>query len=176
MSFASFVTRGIAGVALAAALGSATATHAQDRPAFRAEQAAIATLRQANNQAIAQRDLDGVMLIVADDYVAVGGGDSILRSKADIRKFWAREFAAPHPGSQCVRRPTTIEVGQEGGVLRAAETGRWRCPRQTRSGAAVPYGAYFAHWSKRSGVWRLVSDNYVTLGCRGPGCSSVGGR
>ena len=37
-------------------------------------------------------------------------------------------------------------------------------------GEASPSGAYFAHWSKRSGQRRVVSDNYVALACAGPAC------
>jgi len=164
-----FLDLWLVGLALAVAQGSAAMAQSPSPPDLRTEKAAIAALRRANNEAIAARDLDATMRIAADDYVAVGGNDGI-RGKEAMRKLWAEDFASARPANRCVRQPATIEVGQDAGVLRAAETGRWRCPRETSSGAATPYGAYFAHWSKRSGEWRLVSDNYVTLGCRGPGC------
>lgn len=162
----SWLKRGCVGLALAMALGSAAWAQAAGAPDVAAEKNAIAALRRANNQAIAARDLEATMRMVAEDYVAVGGSDGVVRSRDEMRSLWARDFASPHPANQCVRQPTTIEVGQVAGVLRAAESGRWRCPGER----STPVGAYFAHWSKRSGEWRLVSDNYVTLGCRGPGC------
>ena len=109
------------------------------------------------------------MSIAAEDYVLVAGSDSIFRSAEAMRAGWSETFRNPSL-SGCVREPRSIEVGQQGGVLRAAEIGRWRCPRTTPTGGAEPYGSYFAHWSKGSGEWRVVSDNYVTLGCRGSGC------
>ena len=133
------------------------------------EQSTIRALRAANNLAIAARDVDGTMSLAADDYVLVGGGGTIFRSAEAMRARWSESFRDPSQ-SGCVRQPESIDVGQHGGVLRAAEAGRWRCPRTTPVGAAEPYGSYFAHWSKRSGAWRVVSDNYVTLGCRGSEC------
>jgi ketosteroid isomerase-like protein len=166
----SFLDRWLVGLVLAASLSSAAMARSPSAPDLGAEQAVIAGLRRANNEAIAARDLDATMRMAADDYVAVGGNDGLIRSKEEMRKLWAKDFASPHPANQCVRRPATIRVGQAAGVLRAAESGRWQCHGETSSGAATPYGSYFAHWSKRSGEWRLISDNYVTLGCRGPGC------
>lgn len=155
---------------LAAAVCSVAMAQSPSAPDLGAEKAAITKLRRANNEAIAARDLDGTMRMVADDYVLVAGGDGIIRSKLESRERWAKDFALAQPVNQCVRRTTTIAVGQSSGILRAAETGSWQCPRETSSGAAIPYGSYFAHWSKRSTEWQLVADNYVTLGCRGSGC------
>ncbi len=136
---------------------------------FVSERAAIHALRARNNQAIAARDVDGTMSIAADDYVLVAGSDTIVRSAEAMRLRWAETFR--DPGSRgCVRQPEKIEVGEYGDVLRAAEYGQWRCPRTTPAGEAEPHGSYFAHWSKRAGEWRVVSDNYVALGCRGSGC------
>jgi ketosteroid isomerase-like protein len=136
---------------------------------FAGERSAIHALRVANNRAIAARDVNRTMLIAAEDYVLVSGSDTIIRSAEAMRARWTESFRDSNQGG-CVRQPEQVEVGQNGGVLRAAETGRWRCPRTTPGGEAEPYGSYFAHWSKRSGEWRVVSDNYVTLGCRGKGC------
>ncbi len=128
---------------------------------------AIVELRAANNRAIAARDLDSVMRIAADDYVLVTGGDGIFRSAAEARAGHAETFAIPTFGG-CVRTPHGVTVGLQGGIERAAESGEWRCAGYGDDGER--FGAYFAHWTKRSGEWRVVSDNYVTLGCRGAGC------
>ena len=60
--------------------------------------------------------------------------------------------------------------GERKGVVRAAEHGRWVGIHHKPAGIARPYGSYFVHWSKATGHWRVVSEAYVTLGCRGPGC------
>lgn len=129
----------------------------------------ILDLRADHNRAIAAHDLDGVMSISADDYILVGGSSRIERNKADARKGWSEEFAS-EGFERYVRTPTQVEVGERKGVLRAAELGRWEGFNRKAAGLSRPYGRYFAHWSKASGQWKLVSDTYVTLGCRGPGC------
>jgi ketosteroid isomerase-like protein len=155
---------------IASLLGLAAVAQPGSTPALDAEKAVIAALRRANNEAIATRDIEATMSIVADDYVAVGGSDGVLRSKDEMRKLWTADFASKIPRNQCVRTPGSIEVAEVGKILRAAESGRWRCRGDTPSGEAAPSGAYFAHWSKRSGQWRVVSDNYVTLACSGSAC------
>jgi ketosteroid isomerase-like protein len=157
-------------VAVAALAGCATQTKLSEpgRP-FAQEEAAVHALRAANNQAMAARDLAGTMSIVADDYVIVAGNGEIIRSAEGIRAAWSDDFRQPNIGA-CVREPRSIEVGRVADVLRAAESGQWRCPMTTAAGDAVYFGSYFAHWDKRSGEWRVVSDTYVGLGCDGRGC------
>ena len=161
---------GVAGCAAQPRLASfSTEQTGNDRHFFASERSTIQSLRAANNRAIAARDVDGTMSIAADDYVVVRGGDTIVRSAEAMRAQWDESFRDPRQDG-CVRQLENIDVGQQGGVLRAAESGRWRCPRTTPTGEAEHYGSYFAHWSKRSGAWRVVSDNYVTLGCTGSDC------
>ena len=133
------------------------------------EKKAVLALRADHNSAIAAHDLDGVMSVAADDYVNVGGNSGIKRSKAEARKGWAEEFAT-EGFDRYVRSPAQVEIGERKGVLRAAELGRWEGFFRKTAGISRPYGRYIAHWSKASGRWKLVSDTYVTLGCRGPGC------
>lgn len=136
---------------------------------YAGERKAILALRADNNRAIAAHDLDGTMRNVADNYVMVGGSGGIERSPAENRRGWAEEFAtAGH--DRYVRKTTQIEVGERKGVLRAAELGRWEGIDNKPTGSARPFGRYFVHWSKMTGQWRVVSETYVTLGCRGPGC------
>ncbi len=138
-------------------------------PPYSNERKAVLGLRAENNRAIAAHNLDGVMSVSADDYILVGGSGGIDRSKAEARKGWAEEFAT-RGFDRYVRTPTRVEIGERKGVLRAAELGRWEGYNRKAGGLSRPYGRYFAHWSKASGQWKLVSDTYVTLGCRGLGC------
>ena len=126
-------------------------------------------LRADHNRAIAAHDLDKVISIAADDYIIVGGSSGIERNKAEARIGWAEEFAT-EGFERYVRTPTQVDIGERKGVLRAAELGRWEGFSRKAARVSRPYGRYFAHWSKASGQWKLVSDMYVTLGCRGPGC------
>ena len=143
-------------------------TYATDRASIRA-------LRAENNRALAAHDLEGTMRIVAPDYVMVGGNSGIERSPAENRKGWAEEFHTPGH-DRYVRTPEEIEVGSRKGVLRAGEVGRWEGIDHKPTGISRPYGKYFVHWSKITGHWLVVSETYVTLGCRGSGCQSASKR
>lgn len=137
--------------------------------AFPEDRQAILALRAENNRAIAAHDLDATMRIVAEDSVLVGGNSGIERSFAENRKGWSEEFARPGH-DRYVRSPTDLQIGERKGVLRAAESGTWEGIDHKPSGESRPFGRYFVHWSKLSGQWRVVSETYVTLGCKGSGC------
>jgi ketosteroid isomerase-like protein len=156
-------------LALGALLATGPGAFAAAGEPSAAEATTLRRLRLENNAAMAHRDLAQTMAIAADDYVLVGGNDGVHRSKADMQSIWAGDFADPK-GLPCVRTPDRFEIGEYGGVRRAAETGAWVCPAATPQGEERLSGRYFAHWSKRSGSWKVVSDNYVTLRCDGPGC------
>jgi ketosteroid isomerase-like protein len=109
------------------------------------------------------------MALAADDYVTIGGDGGVQRGAAENRKGWVEEFATPGH-DRYVRTPAEVEIGVRNGVVRAAESGRWEGIDHKPAGESRPYGRYFAHWTKAPGGWRVVSETYVTLGCRGPGC------
>lgn len=128
------------------------------------DRAAILALRVDHNRAIAAGDVHGFLRIAADDYVAIFGRGRIIRSKDELRRIWTET------PQQCTRTSRQIAIGNSDG-LRAAETGEWRCDVSNPS--RVLSGPYFAHWEKQSGTWRVVSDTYVSLGCRGEGCAEA---
>lgn len=138
-------------------------------PIYANERKTILALRAEHNRAIAAHDLDGAMRIAAEDYVLIGGSSGIERSRAETRKGWAEEFATKGH-DRYVRTTTKVEIGERKGVLRAAELGRWEGIDRKAAGASRPFGRYFVHWSKATGMWKVVSETYVTLGCQGPGC------
>ena len=153
-----------------AALGMAMiSAPLQAAPTNAQEKKTILALRAEHNRAIAAHDLDGAMRIAAEDYVLIGGNSGIERSRSETRKGWAEEFATKGH-DRYVRTPMQVEVGARKGVLRAAELGRWEGFDRKDAGMSRPFGRYFVHWSKATGRWRVVSETYVTLGCRGPGC------
>ncbi len=129
---------------------------------FAVERTTILELRAEHNRAIAAGDVEGFMQIAADDYVAIFGGGRIIRSKDELRRIWMA-----HP-QHCIRTPVRLEIGLVDGQLRAAELGEWQCDVQDP--AEIYKGSYFAHWTKKSGEWRVVSDTYVSLSCHGDGC------
>lgn len=135
---------------------------APETDGFGEVRAVILALRANHNRAIAAGDTEGFLRIAADDHAAVFGHGRIIRSKDELRRVWT---ARPE---QCVRTPIKVEIGRVDGQLRAAESGEWRCDVHNPSG--VYTGAYFAHWSEQGDGWRVVSDTYVSLACRGERC------
>jgi hypothetical protein len=162
-----------AAAAAALALSLAFDAHSQNAPssdgAYPEEKRVILALRAENNRVLAAHDLEAVMSIVADDYVSTGGNSSIARNVAEMRQAWREEFARPG-FNRYIRTPSDVQVGERRGVLRAAEAGAWEGIDHKPAGEMRPFGRYFVHWSKVGGRWREVSEIYVTLGCRGPGC------
>ncbi len=73
------------------------------------DEAQIRALRGRHNIALAMRDLDGAMAIVAADAVLVTGNGDILRSKAEIGRAWRGTFASADY-VRYVRTPETIEL------------------------------------------------------------------
>ncbi|WP_404712098.1 YybH family protein [Sphingomonas sp. MMS24-J13] len=127
------------------------------------DEAQIRALRGRHNLALAMRDLDGAMAIVAADAVLVAGNGGILRSKAEIRKAWRSEFARSDY-VRYVRTPETIEIGALPDEGRAAETGHWEGLVRGIGGDARLFGRYLVHWIKTPKGWRTIADVYVTLG------------
>lgn len=126
------------------------------------EQAAIRTLRQAHNRALAAHDVEGVIDLATDDFMMIlGGGGQLIQGKAAYRDFVATAFADPHP-MLFVRTPDRIDVGMPESHPVAAETGRWV---GTASDGGTPRiaGRYLVHWTKAGGEWRIASETYVTV-------------
>jgi ketosteroid isomerase-like protein len=163
------VGTGLTLVALSLSAASPVASSPSKPRAYAEDRRVILALRAANNRALAKHDVDGAMALAADDYVTIGGDSSIERGAAENRKGWVEEFATSGR-DRYVRTPADVEIGLRKGVLRAAESGRWEGIDHKPAGEARPFGPYFVHWTKASGAWRAVSETYVTMGCRGPGC------
>jgi ketosteroid isomerase-like protein len=165
----SSVVTAIAVLFAAWSVSASAGARASKAPAYAEDRHAILALRAANNHALAAHDVDGTLAFAAADYVTIGGNSGIWNGIEENRKGWVEEFATPGL-DRYVRTPSQVEIGARKGVLRAAELGRWVGIDHKPAGEARPFGRYFAHWTKASGEWRVVSETYVTLGCRGAGC------
>ncbi len=158
--------RAVLGLALCvtshAALASSSVRSSRLSSNNKADRAAILELRAEHNRAIASGDAETFLKLAADNYVSIFGGGTIIRSKEELRRVWIER------PQQCVRSPDQVEIGMVNGQFRAAELGKWRC--DARNSERVTSGSYFAHWSKTKDGWRVVSDTYVSLVCRGSSC------
>ena len=158
--------RAVLGLALCVtshtALASSSERSSRSSSNNKADRAAIFKLRAEHNRAIASGDAETFLKLAADNYVSIFGGGTIIRSKEELRRVWMER------PQQCARSSHQVEIGMVGGQFRAAELGKWRC--DARNPERVTSGSYFAHWSKTKDGWRVVSDTYVSLVCRGSGC------
>lgn len=128
--------------------------HAQDRTTLLA-------LRMRHNAALASGDVAGITGLCAADYVLIAGSGEILRGVGPYKKLIASQFRPGSPAMRFVRTPENFEIGEADGALRAAEIGTWTGTAPDGSGLR---GRYMVHWTKESGDWRMLAENYVTLG------------
>lgn len=145
-----------------AAQASGSDRGSQSNASHGADRAEILALRAEHNRAIATGDVETFLKIAADDYVSIFGHGRIIRSKDELRRRWMER------PQLCTRSPSRVEVGRVDAQTRAAEHGDWRCDE--RNSERVYSGSYFAHWSKTKDGWRVISDTYVSLICKGDGC------
>ena len=123
--------------------------------------------REAFNKAIADKDIDGVAGVLAEDVILVTGSDSDLYSGANTQiELWSKEFENPDRAIY-VRTPACIRVSP---ILPIAlEYGSWRGERiVTKDDFAA--GSYAAKWRKSGDQWLLESEIFATEDCGGSFC------
>ncbi len=125
-------------------------------------------LRAASNAAIARHDVNGVLSFMDPSYQVTAGAGTLAQGRDGEREVWTGLFARA-ADLRYVRTPESVEVADAG--ERAAEVGRWVGTWTTAEGATHVGGRYAAYWRRVDGAWKIHSELFVTLECRGPGCS-----
>ncbi len=128
----------------------------------------IAAIREQSNQAIARHDVAGVLASFDDEYQVTSGRGELFQETHDERLAHWQEIFAVSEDIIYTRSPQTIEVSTY--LPRAAEHGRWTGSWTSRAGRQDLGGSYTASWSKVDGVWKIRSEIFITLFCKGPGC------
>ena len=128
----------------------------------------IRSLRRQSNAAIARHDADGVVSLLDVEYQITTGDGTLSQGRAGERAAWITEFAR---ASDLVylRTPSSIDVSASG--TRAAEVGEWSGSWTTSKGVVKAGGRYAAYWRLVDGSWRIRAELFVTLHCKGSGCS-----
>lgn len=127
----------------------------------------IRSLRMQSNNAIANHDADAVGSFLADDFVITISTGAIERSRDEHVSGFAAHFAA-YPDVVYLRTPTTIKVSTAFPL--AIEHGTWVGSRTTKNGKLENGGDYTAAWRKTGDTWKIYSELFVGLYCRGHGC------
>ena len=116
-----------------------------------------AAVRRADTErcaALAGRDADRFLFLLADDTVVFPDQAPPVEGKAAVRTFWAPFFDAKGPALRC--EPLTVEVARSGdlayttGTYLVTGTAAARSP--TRG-----HGKYVTIWRKRGG-WKVMLD------------------
>ena len=166
MKRSSFV---LPGAAFLAAIGIAAPLYAGDAgdagDAGRAI-AAVRALRADSNAAIAAHDAARLRSVYADNYLGIvgtsgeldSGGEATAKSYGDI-EFKDATF------DRYRRTPDKLQLAGSG--KRIAESGHWVGIWRKSDGILRKSGVYLARWIRTEGRWRLRSELFITLGCKG---------
>jgi ketosteroid isomerase-like protein len=81
--------------------------------------------------------------------------------------MWA-DHIDQYPDVVYVRTPAEVTLSEANS--RAIENGAWVGTRTSEKGAQENGGRYTAYWRKADGVWKIRSELFVTLYCKGEDC------
>jgi hypothetical protein len=128
----------------------------------------IAEIRAKSNQAIQDHDAEEIVSYFDETYQITTGSGLLYHGDRETEKGnWAEHFAQLSDVVY-VRTPTNIDVGSY--LPRAAESGKWVGTWTSEEGPIEVGGSYSASWRKIDGHWKIQSEMFVTLYCKGDAC------
>lgn len=150
------------------ALGACVRTHPVPLAATSKSSASAITEiraeRAASNAAIARRDAKGSVANILEGYRGTWAQSLSHRSRDSVYAALVRQYSDTAMLGY-VRTPTVIEVSATGPA--AAEYGRWVGRRRRPDGMQELSGTYFATWHHTPEGWRINSEAFVALECKG---------
>ena len=152
-------------VAMAAACGCSRGASVVPEPGAVAGSEEVRAMRQRSNAAIAAHDIDAFAATLLPEVIVTSGNGGVLVGRDSVRASLARAFADP-TFVDYVRVTDRVELS----VVRptAAEHGHWTGHWRTASGQEEISGTYLAMWRRTDAGWRVRSELFVSLACRGP--------
>jgi hypothetical protein len=117
----------------------------------------IRAQREASNAALRNFDEELNSTFLTDDILITTGAGTLLSGKVELMKYIKNDKG---PKMYWVRTP--IEIMSNPETKLAWETGTWEGFYED-SKEAVVGGKYSAQWTKKSGVWLMQSQLFVTL-------------
>lgn len=127
----------------------------------------IEALRMQSNEAIARHDVGAIRSFLNDDYVITISTGAIERSRDEHSRGFARHFVE-FPDVVYVRTPSAITISDTYPL--AIEQGTWVGTRTSENGKLESGGQYTAAWKKTDSGWKIYSELFVALYCRGADC------
>lgn len=144
------ITPVLAALALAACAPAATVNQ-------QSEEAAIRSIGQDWQRAIAARDVDRIASFFAPDVVIMNPNTPLVTGAAAARAAWASMVGMP--GLSLTWTPTQIEVT---GPATATETGTYSMAFNSPGGRVNDAGGYITHWRKIDGRWLVARDAVIS--------------
>ena len=121
---------------------------------------AIKAARNASNQSMAQHDMAGVSSYWLPEFIVINGS-----GRANVGKDSATARLKRHldetPGLTYVRTPIKVIISDADTL--AFETGKWIGLKTKDKNPKWLGGNYSAMWWKRTGVWKIRSELFVSL-------------
>jgi ketosteroid isomerase-like protein len=128
-------------------------------------------LREGSNQAIAEKDTTAMASFWTDDVHVISSRNAEVSGKEKLRHLFAKEFAAKK-NLLYIRTPENIRVFSDWGM--ASEEGHWTGYWDEPDGKVEISGRYFAKWHRLKEGWKIRSEVFVPLTCKGSAfCSTT---
>ena len=119
----------------------------------------ILAIRDASNLALKSYENEKVLSYLTDDVLTTTGNGTLLTGKKALEKYILNGGKSK---MYWIRNSKEIIVNEKRGL--AWENGIWNGYRPDRGDDSIVSGNYTAMWTKESGVWKIKSQLFVTLG------------
>ncbi|MEQ9317187.1 MAG: nuclear transport factor 2 family protein [Henriciella sp.] len=127
----------------------------------------VRAARTAFNQAIADKDIAVIAVLLAPDVTLVTGTDSTRFNGREAQvSIWQEDFEA---AERAIYIRTTDCVSISPLLPIALETGTWRGTR-TDDPQSFAAGIYSAKWREVEGAWQLEAEIFATTSCGASMC------
>lgn len=127
----------------------------------------IKSIREQSNRAITEHDVKSILSSLDNKFQMTTGSGLFLRGITETNNAFTDIFAKFNDIIY-VRTPEKIEISSYKPI--ASETGKWIGTWTSPKGPVRMEGRYSAYWHKSDGHWKIRSEQFVTLNCKGSGC------
>jgi ketosteroid isomerase-like protein len=124
----------------------------------------IRAARAFSNQAIVNKDIDGIASVWKDDILVLGSTSVQLAGAQANRRFYSAQFAR-RPDTLWVRTPSAVSVMPAWRV--GLEEGHWSGQWTEPDGPIEMSGRYMAQWVRVEHGWLIQGELYVPTSCVG---------
>ncbi len=128
------------------------------------EAAAIRAVREMNNQAIANHDVNGMATAWMDNFLLISSRDNQVIGRDQVSQIFVDEFKTKD-AVVYIRSPAEIKVMDAWNM--ASEYGNWTGHWKAGDDQIEIGGSYFAKWHKVNGSWLLRAEVFTPLHCQG---------